>query len=797
MMAAGGDRVENYTKQLKQALKQAEREAEALGYRYVGTEHILLGILSQEESMAAMVLKMQQITYASIVEMIPKMEEPALESAEPLRISARGRKLLEDAAAEAHQAEVLQIGTEHVLMAILKSPMIPAMLYLAQAGIRVPQALSMIESAVPKPGTTETAAESSDNSEDLALQSYCEDILQLAKEGKIDPVIGRERETQRVIQILLRRTKNNPCLLGEAGVGKSALVEGLAVRMVQGKVPELLRNKALLRLDLAGMIAGSKFRGEFEERVKRLLEEIADRGNVLLFIDELHTIVGAGAAEGAMDISNMLKPALARGEVQVIGATTLDEYRKYIEKDPALERRFQPVRVEEPTEEDTLLILKGLRPRYEEHHGVTIEDAALEAAVKMSGRYMNDRFWPDKAIDLMDEAAAKARLKEEQSRNALMNREQKLEQALLQGDMEAIQKLSEEPHGQERRAGKRSQRVGENEIAQVVSEWTGIPAERLSEEESQRLKKLEERLHQRVIGQEEAVQKLSKAIRRSRAGLQDPRRPIGSFLFLGPTGVGKTELTKALSEALFEDEKALIRLDMSEYMEKHTVSRLLGSPPGYVGYEEGGQLSEKVRRHPYSVVLFDEIEKAHPDIFNVLLQILDDGQITDAQGRKVDFRNTVIIMTSNVGARNIIAPARLGFAAEETEKEKYEVMRKNVMEEVKRLFRPEFLNRIDDILVFHPLSQEHIEQIVELLFAGIADRIQKATKVSEVVLTQEAKKQIARKGFDAAYGARPIRRLLQSEIEDEVAQMLLDERIQPGKRLMIEAADQKIQLKME
>ena len=437
------------------------------------------------------------------------------------------------------------------------------------------------------------------------------------------------------------------------------------------------------------MIAGSKFRGEFEERVKRLLEEIADRGNVLLFIDELHTIVGAGAAEGAMDISNMLKPALARGEVQVIGATTLDEYRKYIEKDPALERRFQPVRVEEPTEEDTLLILKGLRPRYEEHHGVTIEDAALEAAVKMSGRYMNDRFWPDKAIDLMDEAAAKARLKEEQSRNALMNREQKLEQALLQGDMEAIQKLSEEPHGQERRAGKRSQRVGENEIAQVVSEWTGIPAERLSEEESQRLKKLEERLHQRVIGQEEAVQKLSKAIRRSRAGLQDPRRPIGSFLFLGPTGVGKTELTKALSEALFEDEKALIRLDMSEYIEKHTVSRLLGSPPGYVGYEEGGQLSEKVRRHPYSVVLFDEIEKAHPDIFNVLLQILDDGQITDAQGRKVDFRNTVIIMTSNVGARNIIAPARLGFAAEETEKEKYEVMRKNVMEEVKlSLFRP-------------------------------------------------------------------------------------------------------------
>ena len=653
------------------------------------------------------------------------------------------------------------------------------------------------------------------NPEDLqetpqqAIAKYTTDFTKLAADGKLDPVIGRGREMQRMIQILLRRTKNNPCLLGEAGVGKSAIVEGMAQRIASGKVPELLANRRILRLDLAGMIAGSKYRGEFEERVKRLMAEITALGNVILFIDELHTIVGAGAAEGSMDISNMLKPALARGEVQVIGATTLEEYRKHIEKDPALERRFQPVRVEEPTEDETIKILKGICPKYEEHHQVVISEWAMEAAVKLSRRYLNDRFLPDKAIDLLDEAAAKTRLRVENRKvynydetQECKRLEELIEQALLEGNYKGAFALHEQQDEGRAYFGEmnsdeymRARIVKDTDIAQVVSEWTGIPADKLSEVESQKLQRWEERLHRRVIGQNEAVEVLSRTIRRGRVGLKDPKRPIGSFLFLGPTGVGKTELTKALAEALFEDEKALIRLDMSEYMEKHSVSRLVGSPPGYVGYDEGGQLSEKVRRHPYSVVLFDEIEKAHPDIFNILLQILDDGQITDDQGRRVSFRNTVIIMTSNVGARSIVAPAQLGFVTDHSAKHRYDEMKKNVMDEVKRLFRPEFLNRIDDILVFHALEEEHIREIAQLLFDQIGKRIKESAGLDSV-MTAEAKALVAKEGFDPAYGARPIRRYLQNYVEDEAAQMLLDGKLR-GSTLIVDAIDGKIVLRTE
>ena len=619
----------------------------------------------------------------------------------------------------------------------------------------------------------------------------------MAAYGEIDPVIGREAEIARVIQILSRRTKNNPCLIGEPGVGKTAIAEGLAQRIASGLVPDTVRGKRVVTLDLSGMVAGSKYRGEFEERIKKVIREVTEAGNVLLFIDELHTIIGAGGAEGAIDASNILKPSLARGEIQLIGATTLEEYRKYIEKDAALERRFQPVTVEEPTEEQAIEILKGLRERYEKHHHVQITDAGIEAAVKLSIRYIADRYLPDKAIDLMDEASSKVRLGgfkmpekiselerkaaqlEDDMETALM--EQRFEDAgAIRKEKEAVRKKYEKQvEKYHRDADKKKLVVGENEIAEIVSDWTKIPVKRLAEGEAARLNRLEKTLHKRVVGQEEAVSAVARAVRRGRVGLKDPHRPIGSFLFLGPTGVGKTEITKALAEAVFGDEQAMIRVDMSEYMEKHSVSKMIGSPPGYVGYEEGGQLSEKVRRKPYSVILFDEIEKAHPDVFNVLLQVLDDGQITDAQGRRVDFKNTIIIMTSNAGAQSIIAPKKLGFAAGEDEKKNYEYMKNGVMEEVQRIFKPEFLNRIDETIVFRALNKEDMKKIVTILSKSLIDRCEKQMGI-HLTITGSVKGYIAEKAYNPKYGARPLRRMIQTQIEDMLAEEILSGKIKPG-----------------
>ena len=629
------------------------------------------------------------------------------------------------------------------------------------------------------------------------LDQYSRDLTAMAAYGEIDPVIGREAEIARVIQILSRRTKNNPCLIGEPGVGKTAIAEGLAQRIASGLVPDTVRGKRVVTLDLSGMVAGSKYRGEFEERIKKVIREVTEAGNVLLFIDELHTIIGAGGAEGAIDASNILKPSLARGEIQLIGATTLEEYRKYIEKDAALERRFQPVTVEEPTEEQAIEILKGLRERYEKHHHVQITDAGIEAAVKLSIRYIADRYLPDKAIDLMDEASSKVRLGgfkmpekiselerkaaqlEDDMETALM--EQRFEDAgAIRKEKEAARKKYEKQvEKYHRDADKKKLVVGENEIAEIVSDWTKIPVKRLAEGEAARLNRLEKTLHKRVVGQEEAVSAVARAVRRGRVGLKDPHRPIGSFLFLGPTGVGKTEITKALAEAVFGDEQAMIRVDMSEYMEKHSVSKMIGSPPGYVGYEEGGQLSEKVRRKPYSVILFDEIEKAHPDVFNVLLQVLDDGQITDAQGRRVDFKNTIIIMTSNAGAQSIIAPKKLGFAAGEDEKKNYEYMKNGVMEEVQRIFKPEFLNRIDETIVFRALNKEDMKKIVTILSKSLIDRCEKQMGI-HLTITGSVKGYIAEKAYNPKYGARPLRRMIQTQIEDMLAEEILSGKIKPG-----------------
>ena len=635
------------------------------------------------------------------------------------------------------------------------------------------------------------------------LEQYSRDLTALAKEGKLDPVVGRETEIKRMIQIISRRTKNNPCLIGEPGVGKTAVVEGLAQRIISGNVPFTVQDKRVLVLDLSGMVAGSKYRGEFEERIKKVIAEVIASGNVILFLDELHTLIGAGGAEGAIDASNILQPSLARGEIQLIGATTIDEYRKYIEKDAALERRFQPVNVEEPSEEETLEILKGLRDSYEEHHKVTITDDALKAAVKLSARYINDRFLPDKAIDLVDEASSKVRLtayvapKEiKELEEEVVALESQKEEAIRS---EAYERAGEIKRMQEEKRARRQQlldnweqekkerklQVAEGEIADVVSQWTKIPVRKLEEEESERLKNLESILHQRVVGQEEAVTAVAKAIRRGRVGLKDPKRPIGSFLFLGPTGVGKTELSKALAEAMFGTENALIRVDMSEYMEKHSVSKLVGSPPGYVGYDEGGQLSEKVRRNPYSVILFDEIEKAHPDVFNTFLQVLDDGHITDSQGRKIDFKNTVLIMTSNAGAERIVELKKLGFMASSDEKADYEMMKNSVMEEVRRMFKPEFLNRIDETIVFHSLNKDHIEQIVDIMMATISRRTKEQMDIT-IGLSKEAKGWVIEQGYDSKYGARPLRRTLQNKVEDRLAEEILDGNIRSGDQVHVE-----------
>ena len=793
--------MERYTPQAKEALSLAVEMAESLNHGYVGTEHLLIGLLQEGTGVAAKVLEENGVEEAKVVELVSQLITPdnSVQMAENAAYTPRARRVIENSYREAVRFKAAQIGTEHILIAILREGDCVASRLLNTIGISVQKLYidllaAMGEDAPSVKDEMQRGSYGKRGSSTPALDSYSCNLTQMALDGKLDPVIGREHEIQRVIQILSRRTKNNPCLIGEPGVGKTAVVEGLAQRIAAGDVPDTIADKRVMTLDLSGMVAGSKYRGEFEERIKKVIAEVVESKDVLLFIDEIHTIIGAGGAEGALDASNILKPSLARGELQLIGATTIDEYRKYIEKDAALERRFQPVTVDEPSEEESIAILKGLRSRYEEHHKVEITDDALEAAVKLSARYINDRFLPDKAIDLIDEASSKVRLLnytkpakvrtyeeqidelEEEKETAI--REEAYEKA---GDIKKKQEKLKEKIRQtlekwEKEKETRKLTVGENEVADVVAGWTKIPVKKLAEEESERLKNLENILHERVVGQEEAITAVSKAIRRGRIGLKDPKRPIGSFLFLGPTGVGKTELSKALAEAMFGTETSLIRVDMSEYMEKHSVSKMIGSPPGYVGYEEGGQLSEKVRRNPYSVILFDEIEKAHPDVFNILLQVLDDGHITDAQGRKIDFKNTIIIMTSNAGAENIIAPKRLGFGVATDAKADHEFMKGRVMEEVKRLFKPEFLNRIDEIIVFHQLTKEHMKGIADIMLKGIEKRCKEQLGIT-LTVNEAAKELLIDKGYDEKYGARPLRRTIQSLLEDKMAEEILDGKI--------------------
>ena len=796
--------MERYTPQAKEALSLAVGMAESLNHGYVGTEHLLIGLLQEGTGVAARVLEENGVEESKVVELVSQLISPntSVQMAENAAYTPRARRVIENSYREAVRFKAAQIGTEHILIAILREGDCVASRLLNTMGISVQKLYidllaAMGEDAPSIKDEMQRGNSGKRGSSTPALDSYSRNLTQMALDGKLDPVIGKEHEIQRVIQILSRRTKNNPCLIGEPGVGKTAVVEGLAQRIAAGDVPDTIADKRVMTLDLSGMVAGSKYRGEFEERIKKVIAEVVEAKDVLLFIDEIHTIIGAGGAEGALDASNILKPSLARGELQLIGATTINEYRKYIEKDSALERRFQPVTVDEPSEEESIAILKGLRSRYEEHHRVEITDDALEAAVKLSSRYINDRFLPDKAIDLIDEAASKVRLSnytkpskikdyeaqiddlEEEKESAI--RDEAYEKA---GDIKKKQEKLKEKirltlEKWEKEKETRKLVVGENEVADVVAGWTKIPVKKLAQEESERLKNLEGILHERVVGQEEAVTAVSKAIRRGRIGLKDPKRPIGSFLFLGPTGVGKTELSKALAEAMFGTESALIRVDMSEYMEKHSVSKMIGSPPGYVGYEEGGQLSEKVRRNPYSVILFDEIEKAHPDVFNILLQVLDDGHITDAQGRKIDFKNTIIIMTSNAGAENIIAPKRLGFGVATDAKADHEFMKGRVMEEVKRLFKPEFLNRIDEIIVFHQLTKEHMKGIADIMLRGIEKRSKEQLGIT-LTVNEAAKDLLIDKGYDDKYGARPLRRTIQSLLEDKMAEEILDGKLKKG-----------------
>ncbi len=806
---------ERFTNKAKRALELAADEAEGFGHNYIGTEHILLGLLEEGSGVAARTLESHGVTADQVRDMINQLIAPAnpIQMMDASGYTPKARKILENSYHEAAQFKSQLVGTEHILIAIIKEGDCVAARLLNTLNVN-PQKLyvdllaGMGQDVSAYRGEVDNTRrkEKSSGSNTPTLDSYSRDLTELASEGKLDPVIGREQEIERVIQILSRRTKNNPCLIGEPGVGKTAIVEGLASAIVSGNVPDTVKGKRVCTLDLSGMVAGSKYRGEFEERIKKVISEVTDDGNVLLFVDEIHTIIGAGSAEGAIDASNILKPSLARGEIQLIGATTIDEYRKYIEKDAALERRFQPVTVEEPSEEQTIDILKGLRPSYEEHHRVIITDEALEAASHLSARYINDRFLPDKAIDLIDEASSKVRLTTYVAPPELSKIDADIEK--LENEKEqAIRKENYEKAGEiKRRQEKKRQRkekleaswekektekklyVTDNEVAAVVSQWTKIPVQKLEEEESERLRNLESTLHQRVVGQEEAVSAVSKAIRRGRVGLKDPNRPIGSFLFLGPTGVGKTELSRALAEALFGNENALIRVDMSEYMERHSVSKMIGSPPGYVGYEEGGQLSEQVRRNPYSVVLFDEIEKAHPDVFNLLLQILEDGHVTDAQGRKIDFKNTVLIMTSNAGAQSIIEPKRLGFSTAVDEEENYRQMQNGVMEEVHRIFKPEFLNRIDEIIVFHALTKDNMRQIVDIMLKNVIDRVQGQIKI-HLSVDDSAKAFLVDKGYDEKYGARPLRRTIQTELEDPLAEEILDQKIGSGDDVTVSCSD--------
>ena len=794
-----------FTDKAKTALNLASKAAKDLHQNYVGSEHLLVGLAKEKTGVAAKVLMENGVDEIQLNSMIKDLIAPEGNLAVEERdgYSPRAARILEDSHKLAEKYHSTMTGTEHILLALIREGENVGLRLLNTIGINIQKLymdtliamgedvsqhkddLAKSRNKKKKEGTTPT------------LNQYSRDLTELAREGKLDPVIGRETEIMRVVQILSRRTKNNPCLIGEPGVGKTAIAEGLALRIVRGEVPDTVKNKRVVTLDLSGMVAGSKYRGEFEERIKKVIREVIEAGNIYLFLDELHTLIGAGGAEGAIDASNILKPSLSRGEIQLIGATTIAEYRKYIEKDAALERRFQPVMVEEPTQEEAIGILQGIAHKYEEHHKVTITKEAIEAAVKLSDRYINDRNLPDKAIDLIDEASAAIRLKnmnvpenlksmsEEIKKMELqIERSIKIEaftQAaeLRQNQEELIKKYQKAVNKYEKNQAQKNLIVTENDIAEVVSNWTKIPVQKLAQQESERLLKLESILHKRVIGQEEAVSAVARAMKRGRVGLQDPNRPIGSFLFLGPTGVGKTELSKALAEAMFGSENALIRVDMSEYMESHSVSKMIGSPPGYVGFEEGGQLSEKVRRNPYSVVLFDEIEKAHPDVFNMLLQVLDDGHITDSKGRKVSFKNTVLIMTSNAGAQRIIDPKNLGFASKKDEKADYNKMKSNVMEEVKRLFKPEFINRIDEIMVFHPLTEKDMKQIITLLSKNLCDRCRTQMDI-ELTFTNSLKEYLVRKYSDLKMGARPLKRAVQNVVEDELATAILEGRVKRG-----------------
>lgn len=798
-----------FTNKAQEVLKRAQEAALKLGNKYVGTEHILLGLTLVSDSVAAKALESQGITYHQVMDKIQSMTGGTSAYYIPADFTPRAKRVVESSVQEAFRMGTGYVGTEHILIALIRENDNIAVRIMVSLDLNLQRLyddiMNMLGEGEDQNGNARgmnSQGEKQEKSATETLDKFSRDMTALAKKNKFDPIVGRDKEIERIVQILSRRTKNNPCLVGDPGVGKTAIVEGLAQKIAEGNVPDTLKNKRIVGLDLSAMVAGSKYRGEFEERMKKAMDEVKADGNIILFVDEIHTIIGAGAAEGAIDASNILKPALSRGEIQLIGATTLEEYRKHIEKDAAFERRFQPVKVEEPDEQAAVAMLKALRDKYEMHHKVTISDDAIEAAVKLSARYVSDRFLPDKAIDLIDEAASRLRLKTFSAPDNVAEMEEKL--AEMEKEKEAaikteeFEKAAEIKRAQDalRAQWKEAKKEWENnhenqaqvvtreEVAEVVSVWTGVPLQSLQEEESQRLLHLEDTLHQRVIGQSEAVKALAKAICRGRVGLKDPNRPIGSFLFLGPTGVGKTELSKALAEALFGDEDAMIRIDMSEYMEKHSVSRMVGSPPGYVGYEEGGQLSEKVRRNPYSVVLFDEIEKASPDVFNVLLQVLDDGHITDGQGRKVDFKNTVIIMTSNAGARSIVEPKRVGFTSMETEEQSYQNMKKNVMEEVRHIFKPEFLNRIDDMIVFHSLTQEDILEIVKLMTKTVSKRIKENMDIT-VTFTDKALEKIAEEGYDKAFGARPLRRAIQSRIEDAFAEEYLMGNFKAGDKVSV------------
>ena len=799
---------ETFTDKARNVLKEAEKVSKHLNQKYIGMEHILIGLLREKSCAASQLLSERKAEEETILRLIRELISPSevVLTKERPGFTPRAQRVLEEAGKEADRFREEKTGTEHILIAMLKDGECAGSRLLNTMDINVKGLYTALLDSMGRTGREyrEELARTGKNQGkgQQILEQYSRDLTKLARERRLEPCIGREDEIRRLIQTLSRRTKNNPCLIGEPGVGKTAIVEGLAQRIAEDIVPDSVKGRRLLMLDLSGMVAGTKYRGEFEERIKKVMEEVSQAGNILLFVDELHTMIGAGGAEGAMDASNILKPALSRGELQMIGATTLEEYRKYIEKDAALERRFQPITVEEPDEEQTVAILKGIRRGYEEHHQVAITDDALEAAVKLSRRYINDRFLPDKAIDLMDEAAAKVRLGSYKKAGAIAELDHQSTELLVEIEAavkaqdfdraaelrkdraQVLSLLEKERKKADRSLSRKALSVGENEVAQVVSDWTKIPVSKLAESESLRLQKLEAILHKRVIAQEEAVTAVARAVRRGRVGLQDPGRPIGSFLFLGPTGVGKTELSKALAEVLFGREESMIRVDMSEYMEKHSVSKLIGAPPGYVGHDDGGQLSEKVRRNPYAVILFDEIERAHPDVFNILLQVLDDGRITDSQGRTVDFKNTVIIMTSNAGASSIVSPKRLGFASVDDEKQNYKAMKSSVMEEVKRMFKPEFLNRIDEIIVFHALNKEQMKKIVSILFKELSGRCERQLGI-HLKVRDSVKMHIVETSYDVKYGARPLKRAIQTKIEDVLADEILAGRVKRDSEVVV------------